>query len=228
MFTGTLYSQTEPLEDTSWIESNNLLISNLLSSGLGLNSSIIDALKNVPRHLFCSESYRNIAYEDISLPGLNGGILPSPKDVATAIEMLGPSANDKVLIAGSNAGYCAAIISRLAGSVYLIEETGSVPYYKEIYAKYGFNNIIVADTSDFNSFSEIIAFDRIMIHGAVSEVSENVTERLSIQGNLTFILTSRNSFQQIITLKRSLLGDSISCGGGCYFPEIKKLKIANQ
>ena len=222
-----VFSQETSFSGTGWQSANSTLAAALTSSGRGLNSSIIDAMKKVPRHLFADEAYYYIAYEDISLPGLSGGILPSPSDSVTALEMLAPASTDTVLVAGNNAGYSAAILSQLTKTVYLIEETGSASSYAEIFKNSGFENIIVAEEPDINAFSDIFAFEKIFIHGAASEISEKITERLSIQGNITFILSQHDSFQQIVTLRRSLLGDSISCGGNCYFPEINRLKISN-
>ena len=223
----TASAQTSETFTENWIEQNNNLATSLSNTSSRLSSSITDAMRKVPRHVFLDASYENIAYENISLPGYGGGILPSPADTLAAVDMISPTSTDNLLIAGNNAGYAAAILSRLAEKVYLIEETPVADAYREIFAELGFDNIIVSEQVDINSFSEIIAFDRIFIHGSVSQVSEQITERLSIQGNITFILATPGGFQQIISLRRSLLGDRISCGGSCFFPEIKDLKVSN-
>ncbi len=210
-----------------WKEKNSILAAELSDSHRGISSSIIDSLKKVPRHVFLDSSYGGIAYENISLPGFDGGSIPSPSDILTSVEYISPTSTDTVLVAGNNAGYAAAVLSRLTAKVYLIEETAAADKYRGIFAEYGFNNITISDTRDINSFEEIFGFDRIFIHGAVSEISERVTERLSIKGSITFILAKTGSFQQIVTIRRSLLGDSISCGGSCFFPDILKLKISN-
>ncbi|MDC7227449.1 MAG: hypothetical protein PQJ61_11860 [Spirochaetales bacterium] len=222
----SLYAQSEQAK-VEWINNNINLATELSSSGRGINSSIIEALKKVPRHIFIDETYSSIAYDNISLPGSYGGFLASPGDTLAAIGMLSPSSSDKILIAGSNTGYPAAILSELAAEIYLIEETPAAGEYKSLFAELGISNIRTSAKSDINAFSDIIAFDKIFICGAVSEVSEKLTERLAIQGNMTFILAEEGGFQQIVSLRRSLLGDSISCGGSCYFPEIKALRITN-
>ncbi len=213
--------------DAAWREKNKVLASELTSAGIGVNSSILNAMIAVPRGRFISDSFADIAYEDISVPGFDGGLLPSPSDTLRIIEMLNPSAGDTILVAGNNAGYAAAILSRIAGQIYLIEETSAGEKYRKIFEETGFTNISVADTSDINAYNNIIAFNRILIHGAASEISERITERLTIQGSVTFILAEQGGFQQIITLRRSLLGDNISTGGSCYFSVIRKLKISN-
>jgi len=210
-----------------WKDKNINLAASIASSGRGLNSSVIDALKDIPRHRFTEDSYYDIAYEDISLPGADRGFIPSPSDVLRSLSMLSPSSTDKILIAGNNTGYAASILAGLAANIYMIEETAAAAEYPALFAEIGIDNITIAETADINEFDEIIAFDKIFICGAVAGISEKLTERLSIQGNITFILAEEGGFQQLVSMRRSLLGDSITSGGSCYFPEIKILKITN-
>ena len=217
--------QNQPQAD--WLDKNAILAAEISASDIGVNSSLIDALRPVPRHLFTEEAYYEIAYENIALPGADMGFTASPSDLLRAIEMLSPETGDRILVAGSNTGYAAAALSSAAAEVYVIEESSALDSYRTIFSEYGFENVILADTADINEFSDIIAFDCIFICGAVPSVSEKLTERLSIQGNLTFILAEQGGFQQIVSLQRSLLGDTIRGGGTCYFPEIRVLKISN-
>lgn len=210
-----------------WQNQNINLATDLSSSDRGINSSLIDAIKTIPRHMFTDESYYDIAYEDISLPGADKGFIASPSDILSALGMLSPASNDKILIAGNNTGYTAAILSKLSADIYLIEETSAAGSYPGLFSELAVDNINIADSADINWFNEIIAFDKIFICGAVSEISEKLTEKLAIQGNITFVMSEEGGFQQIISMRRSLLGDSIACGGSCFFPEIKVLKITN-
>ena len=223
------YSEAQSASDTvSRFEEKRALLAGALSeSGRGINSSFISAVRRIPRELFLGESYTELAYEDISLPGLSGGMLPSPSDVAAAVNQLSPGASDTVLVAGNNAGYAAAVLALVSSEVYLIEETDAAGQYMETFNLLGIDNIVIAENPDIATFDEVIAFDRILIHGTVPEVSERITERLSIQGNITFAMSLEGGFQQLITLQRSILGDSIRCGGSCFFPEIERLKVGN-
>lgn len=215
------------IEANEWTELNRNLALSISSSDYGFNSSIMDAMIEIPRHIFLAPEYNDIAYSNLALPAYDKSLQPSPSDLIKAIVMLSPAASDTLLIAGNNAGYAAAILSKLVKKVYLIEETSASDIYGTLFETLSITNIELAETSDINSFDEIFAFDKILIHGAVSAISEKVTEKLSIQGNITFVLAETAGFQQIISIRRSLLGDNISTGGSCFFPEIKRLKISN-
>ncbi len=222
-----LPAQSADNSTADWYKKNIELTTELQQSNKGLNSSIINVVSEIPRHLFADSVYYDIAYENISLLGYGGGIIPSPSDIVLAITAVSTSSSSNVLVAGNNAGYAAAILAKISNHVYLIEETDAAEEYPKLFKKLGYNNITVAAAADINSFSNILAFDRIFIHGAVEGISEKITEKLSIQGSLTGIMAQSGGFQQIITISRSLLGDSISCFGSCFFPEIVSLKISN-
>ncbi|MBI9105981.1 MAG: hypothetical protein JEZ04_04500 [Spirochaetales bacterium] len=228
IITASAAAQSTKLPTTDSFAAESSELAGVLSrSGRGLNSTVIDTVKFIPRHRFIDAAYRSIAYADIALPGFDSAIVPSPGDLVTAVSLLSPDSDDTILIAGNNAGYAAALLSRLCAEVYLIEETSGVSIYRELYTELGIENIHIAENADMRAFGEIIAFDKIFIHAAASELSERVTERLAIQGNITFIIALEGSFQQLISLRRSLLGDSIISAGNCYFPKNHRLKIGN-
>jgi protein-L-isoaspartate(D-aspartate) O-methyltransferase len=95
----------------------------------GLRSErVIQAMLDVPRHLFVDSALANQAYEDTSLPiGLQQTI-SKPSVVARMIEVLadGDSARrrgqlGRVLEIGSGCGYQAAVLARLSSGVVSVE-----------------------------------------------------------------------------------------------------------
>jgi protein-L-isoaspartate(D-aspartate) O-methyltransferase len=224
---GVLAQEINNEELQNWKNQAQAVASLIRNSNAGFNSALIDALTKIPRHLFVAETYSGVAYEDISLPGFDGRIVPSPTDLAVAINLLAPSETETVLIAGNNAGYAAAILSLLSDNVYLIEESSAAASYSKLFTDLQLNNIVIADRADINSFPEIRTFENIFIHAAVPEISERITEMLSIRGSIVFPLAGKGGFQQLVLLRRSLLGDYIKTGGTCFFPEAGFLKIGN-
>ena len=203
------------------------LADKLTDTGRYFDSAVVERIKLIPRRLFISASYAEIADENIAAPGPDGGIIPSPEDTANAVSLLSPAIGDRVLIAGSNAGYAAALLAGLCDEVFLIEETADINRYRRIFEGLGIGNIVISGDGSLDSFGELVVFDRILVHAAVSELPENITEKLAITGNITFALGLSRGFQQLVSLRRSLLGDSIITAGSCYFPDTKKLSIGN-
>jgi len=92
----------------------------LISQGVE-NQAVIDAIRNVPRHLFVDESQRRQAYQNNPLPIGHGQTISQPYIVAYMSEILEIEPGDKVLEIGTGSGYHAAVLSELTPHVFSIE-----------------------------------------------------------------------------------------------------------
>ena len=66
---------------------------------------VLEALRQVPRHWFVPEEYRNIAYTDGPLPIGNGQTISQPYIVALMTELLELEGDETVLEVGTGSGY---------------------------------------------------------------------------------------------------------------------------
>ncbi len=97
------------------------LIERLMDQGIS-NFSVINAMRETPRHIFLDEALAHRAYEDDALPIGYNQTLSQPYTVARMSELLlsrGPLS--KVLEIGTGSGYQTAILSQLADKVYSME-----------------------------------------------------------------------------------------------------------
>src|SRR6201996_4011832 len=97
------------------------LVQRLRDQGIS-NLSVLDRVKNVPRHIFVDEAIASRAYEDTALPIGFGQTISQPYIVARMTEALlegGPL--NKVLEVGTGCGYQTAILSPLVGRIYSVE-----------------------------------------------------------------------------------------------------------
>src|SRR5262249_61995592 len=83
--------------------------------------AVLEAMRNVPRHLFVDEALRDRAYGDHPLPIGDGQTISQPFMVARMTELLRLTGREKVLEIGTGSGYQAAVLSRLAARVCTIE-----------------------------------------------------------------------------------------------------------
>src|ERR1700741_3284257 len=86
--------------------------------------SVLDRIRNVPRHIFVDEALGSRAYEDTALPIGFGQTISQPYIVARMTEALlegerGPPG--KVLEVGTGCGYQTAVLSTLVAQIYTIE-----------------------------------------------------------------------------------------------------------
>ena len=82
---------------------------------------ILDAFRNVPRHLFVPSNVKHLAYADGAQPIGFGQTISQPYIVALMTELARPSRDSRVLEVGTGSGYQAAILGELFGDVYTIE-----------------------------------------------------------------------------------------------------------
>ncbi|MCY4383170.1 MAG: protein-L-isoaspartate(D-aspartate) O-methyltransferase [Nitrospinae bacterium] len=85
------------------------------------DARVLDALREVPRHHFAPEIFRETAYADKALPIGHGQTISQPYMVAATLEALELRGGEKVLEIGAGSGYLTALLGRLAGSVRAIE-----------------------------------------------------------------------------------------------------------
>ena len=97
------------------------LIKRLSDQGIS-DLSVLDVIRNMPRHIFIEEALAHRAYEDTALPIGRNQTISQPYIVAKMTETLlagGPL--EKVLEIGTGSGYQAAILSQMVGSLYSVE-----------------------------------------------------------------------------------------------------------
>jgi tRNA/tmRNA/rRNA uracil-C5-methylase (TrmA/RlmC/RlmD family) len=125
-----LASQTlSPSEDTlqtptvdPYLSARLEMVGNTIQARGITDSSVIEAMRSVPRHLFVPEEYISQAYEDHPLPIGFGQTISQPYMVAWMTELLSLNPGDKVLEIGTGSGYQAAVLAELGAiEVYTIE-----------------------------------------------------------------------------------------------------------
>lgn len=78
-----------------------------------LDSRVMDAMAQVPRHDFLPEDLRYLAYENGPAPIGSGQTISQPYIVALMSDLLNTNPFDTILEIGTGSGYQAAILSKL-------------------------------------------------------------------------------------------------------------------
>ena len=78
------------------------------------DSKVVEAMIEVPRHLFVEEAFQGIAYGDKALPIGDGQSISRPCMVAKMTEALSLEGGERVLEIGGGSAYQSAILSRSA------------------------------------------------------------------------------------------------------------------
>src|SRR5512143_993085 len=89
------------------------------------DARVLDAMRQVPRHLFVDEALASRAYEDTALPIGHGQTISQPYIVARtaelALEAIADPRTARLLEVGTGCGYAAAVLAQIFGEVISIE-----------------------------------------------------------------------------------------------------------
>lgn len=99
-------------------------------AGKGITSQhVLDAIGNVPRHLFMESSFVKFAYKDQAFPIGAGQTISQPYTVAFQTQLLNVPPNSRILEVGTGSGYQAAVLLEMGAQVFTIERQ------RELYVK---------------------------------------------------------------------------------------------
>lgn len=96
------------------------LVEGIRAKGI-TSETVLQAINNVPRHLFMDSAFESKAYEDRAFPIGEGQTISQPYTVAYQTQLLNIKPYDKVLEIGTGSGYQSAVLAEMKAQVYTIE-----------------------------------------------------------------------------------------------------------
>jgi protein-L-isoaspartate(D-aspartate) O-methyltransferase len=157
---------------------------------------ILDAMLRVPRHEFVPEPYRSKAYEDHPLPIGDGQTISQPYIVASMLESLRLTPNDKVLEVGTGSGYVTALLGELAAQVFSVERHASLAENsRNLLAALGYTNVCVFTGDGALGLPASAPFDAILVSAAAPQVPPALLSQLRDGGRMIIPIGSPDSQQ---------------------------------
>jgi len=182
-------------------EREHMVESQLVRRGIKDNR-VLDAMRQVPRHLFVPQDARGLAYSDGPLLIGQGQTISQPYIVALMTELLELTGQEKVLELGTGSGYQAAILSRLVGQVYSVERHAALAEPAEqVLAQLGYDNVIISVGDGTLGWPEHSPYEAIIVTAAAPDVPQPLTDQLADGGRLVAPVGSRWS-QVLAKIKR--------------------------
>jgi protein-L-isoaspartate(D-aspartate) O-methyltransferase len=166
---------------------------------------VLEAMGEVPRELFVPEALRGCAYgdEDLALGG--GRHLIEPLALAKLLQTAAPNPQDVVLVAGDVTGYAAAIMARLAGSVFcLLPDAALIEQVQPRLMSQGSDNVALEYGASDQGLPARAPFDLILLVGSVPVVPQALIEQLADSGRLVGVVEHGRSGK--VTLVRKVHG----------------------
>jgi protein-L-isoaspartate(D-aspartate) O-methyltransferase len=181
---------------------------------------VLEAMRNVPRHLFVSEALMDQAYSDYPLPIGEQQTISQPYIVAEMTQALGLTQDDRVLEIGTGSGYQAAVLAQIAFRVYTIERIHSL-YIKtrKLFDELGYHNIVTRYSDGTTGWKDESPFDAIIVTAGAPEVPAALVNQLAVGGRMVIPVGDQYS-QDLIKLVRDPRGVSKTNLGGCRFVKL--------
>lgn len=167
----------------------NRLIQRLREEGIQ-DTKVLEAMREMPRHIFVDEALSSRAYEDTALPIGFGQTLSQPYIVARMTEILREGGGlQKVLEIGTGSGYQTAILARLAGLVYTVERIRSLLLQAQMrFNRLGFTNIRTKCADGSWGWPACGPYQGILVTAAPKEIPETLLKQLTIGGRMVIPL----------------------------------------
>jgi len=178
------------------------LVQRLREQGIA-NLTVLDRIRNVPRHIFVDEALGSRAYEDTALPIGYGQTISQPYIVARMTEaLLEGGTLENVLEVGTGCGYQTAVLAPLVTHLYSIERIEPLlSRARERLKELGIRNVRFRHGDGTLGWKPHAPFDGILVAAAPLTVPDALIKQLKVGGRLVVPIGPEGE-QELVRLTR--------------------------
>lgn len=163
-------------------------------------AAVLNAIGDIPRHLFLDSSFVDHAYQDKAFPIGAEQTISQPYTVAFQSEQLQLKPGMKVLEIGTGSGYQTAVLCHMGAAVYSIERQHELfrTSLKRLPALgYKPKKLIFGD--GHKGYPEQAPYDRIIVTAGAPSVPEALLAQLAVGGRMVIPVGEANQKMTIIS-----------------------------
>lgn len=165
------------------------------------DSLVLQAMLDVPRHLFVPESMQQHAYRDHPLPIGEDQTISQPYIVALMTSLIALDSTSIVLEIGTGSGYQAAILGEIAHKVISIEIIPSLAERSAtLLDSLKYDNITVLNGDGYLGYPDEAPFNGIIVTCAPPEIPQPLIEQLDNNGRM--VIPVGTDWQQLLVLTK--------------------------
>ena len=192
----------------------------LVSRGIN-DARVLQAMAEVPRHLFLEEDLWDQAYEDRPLPIGASQTISQPYIVALMLEALSLTGVERVMEIGTGSGYAAAVLSELCAEVYSIETVeGLGVKARSLLNGLGYKNVSILTGDGTLGWEERSPYDAILISAAAPCIPRPLVQQLKTPGYLVLPMGEKE-LQTLVRIRKDNTGIREDYFGECHFVKLK-------
>lgn len=166
---------------------------------------VLNAMLNVPRHLFMRSDMTTRSYHDQAAPIDCQQTISQPYIVALMTELLELDSQSKVLEIGTGSGYQTAVLAEIVDSVYtveIIQELADRAW--ELLGSLGYENIESKVGNGYYGWADHAPYDRIIVTAAPSTIPDVLIDQLAVDGRL--VIPVGDVDQDLVLVTKTMKG----------------------
>ena len=176
-------------------------------SGRRIDRAILEAMRQVPRHLLVPEEASGDAYLNAALPIGHGATISQPYIVALMTQLLDSGPDHVVLEVGTGSGYQAAVLSRLVRQVYSIEIVPALAdRAARDLARLGYANVAVRAGDGYAGWPDRAPFDRIVVTAGADHIPQPLLDQLRPGGVMVIPLGRTSETLELNVVRKDSRG----------------------
>lgn len=165
------------------------MVESQLRTNAVTDNRLLDAFNEVLRERFVPHTLGGVAYIDEDLPLGNGRWLIEPMVLARLLQFAQIAPTDRVLVIGDPSGYAAAIVSRLAGQVFMLEsDSAAATAARQRLTELGYANVQIVQGALDRGHAGGAPYSVIVLAGAAVAVPDALRTQLVEGGRLVGVM----------------------------------------
>jgi protein-L-isoaspartate(D-aspartate) O-methyltransferase len=214
---------TTPTDEREFAHLRKKMVDEYVAKRGVRDERILQAMRDVPRHLFVPSVLAAKAYGPGALPIGAKQTISQPYIVGRMIELLELTGKEKVLEIGTGTGYEAVVLSKLCAKVFSIERINELALRAaELIRVLKVYNATVKVFDGTYGWSDQAPFDRIIVAAAAPEVPEPLVQQMARTGRMVLPI-GKGGNQRLARVTR--VGTRIQiedCGTAEFVPLVGK------
>jgi len=207
------------LKDTTKHQGLRKQLAKLLEDKGITDKKVLEAIKNIPRHLFLDSSFEDFAYQDKAFPIAAGQTISQPHTVAFQTQLLQVKKEDKILEIGTGSGYQTAVLVAMGAKVYSVERQSELfKITAALLPKLGIRPKHLSFGDGYKGLPNHAPFDSIIVTAGAPIIPEPLMAQLKIGGRLVIPLGKEQQIMTILIRKNETQFEKHECGDFKFVP----------